>query len=69
METIDLKDTLTLMIASPHGKTKGEISINIYDLYYNSKKKYALGEDTTITLKVKYVETGAEDDDETYDII
>ena len=43
METIDENDTLTLIISKIDKedlKFKGEIKINIYDLYIVSKKKY-----------------------------
>ena len=63
MQTIDLEDTLTLIISKAdreNFKIKGEISIKIYDLYYHRKKKYMLGDDTYISLKVKYVESAAE---------
>ena len=60
MMTIDENDTLTLIISkidNGNYKLKGEISINIYDLYVNSKKSYLLGNDASITLKLKYEET------------
>ena len=58
MQTIDQADTLTLIINKVDGdnhKIKGEISINILDLYNNKKKRYSLGNDASITLKMKYL--------------
>ena len=57
METIDEEDTLTLKISKPEGDDLtpiGEIQINILDLYTNKKKKYLIGNNASITLKIKY---------------
>ena len=58
METIDQEDTLTLQISKPEGQELtpiGEIKINILDLYTNKNKKYLIGDDVSIDLKIKYV--------------
>jgi hypothetical protein len=58
METIDSQDTLTLKISKPEGwelTPIGEIQINILDLYTNKNKKYLIGDDVSIDLKIKYV--------------
>ena len=57
METLDEEDTLTLKISKPEGDDLtpiGEIQINILDLYTNKKKKYLIGNNASITLKIKY---------------
>ena len=57
METIDEEDTLTLKISKPEGNDLtpiGEIQINILDLFTNKKKKYLIGNNASITLKIKY---------------
>ena len=58
MDTIHCQDTLILKITKPEdGELTpiGEIQINILDLYLNKKKKYLIGENVSIDLKIKYV--------------
>ena len=71
MQTIDQDDTLTLIISKMDGQIKGEISVNIYDLYNHRKKRYMLGDDASITLKMKYIPTTDDsiESEEVYNII
>jgi hypothetical protein len=75
-QTIDKNDTLTLIINKTDGEgrflnhsQKGEIVVNIFELYNNTKKRYMLGDDANITLKLKYIPTSLEESsDEIYSI-